>query len=108
MVRVTYLNMVGGSCSGNAGNGRSRDLTQPLPGRNRTRRSRGERAAEIGDRLEIVDRTELVDVRQHRADAFGLRLEAVEAQQRIEPDQVPRRAVQAIDLERQLVVRIPL
>src|SRR5438477_1345908 len=60
---------------------RSSDLPQPLARWNRTRRIGREGAAKVGDRLEIVDRAELVDMRQHHLDAFRLGLEAVEAQQ---------------------------
>src|SRR5580658_8510287 len=37
-------------------------------------------------RLQIMDGAEFVDVRQHGTDAARARLEAFEAQQRIEPD----------------------
>src|SRR5947207_2365508 len=46
---------------------------------------RGERPAQLGHGFEIVDRAELIDRRQHGADALGLGLEPFEAQQRIEP-----------------------
>src|ERR1700730_9601280 len=38
-----------------------------------------QRGDQIGDRIQIVDRTEFVDVRKHGLDAAGARLEAVEA-----------------------------
>src|SRR3954467_6715196 len=75
----------------------SRHLLQPLlriacaPTRGR------ERPTQLRDRIEIVDRPEFVDIRQDRAHAARLRLESFEAQQRIKPDQPPRRAVQPVD-----------
>src|SRR5829696_4536674 len=50
-------------------------------------RSRGtQRTTEIGEARQIVHGQEAVDVRQQRAHAGRARLEAVEAEQRIEPD----------------------
>ena len=47
-------------------------------------------------------------MRQHGADAAGARLKALEAQQRIEPDQPPAGAVQPVDLEGERIVGIAL
>src|SRR5262249_5273902 len=46
-----------------------------------------QRRDEAGHGFEIMDRAEFVDMRQHSLDAPRARLEAVEAQERIEPDQ---------------------
>ena len=58
--------------------------------------------------LQIVDRPQLIDMRQHRLDALGARLEALEAQQRIEPDQPPAGAMQPVHLEGERVVGVAL
>src|SRR5262252_6036324 len=63
-----------------------RDVPQPHPRVARCA-SVGQCAAEVGHRLEIVDRAEVVDVGKDLLDAPGLGLEAFVAQQRIEPDQ---------------------
>ena len=57
---------------------------------------------------EIVHRAELVHMRQDRLDAARLGFEAVEPQQRVEPDQAPAGAVQPVDLEGQAVVGVAL
>ena len=57
---------------------------------------RAQRDREIGEARQVVHRQEAVDVRQHRADAGGARLEAVEAQQRIEPDDLVREEAQLL------------
>src|ERR1043166_2318482 len=67
-----------------------------------------EGAAQRGHGFEIVYRPKLVDAGQHRAHALGARLEGVEAQQRIEPDQAPARAVQPVYFERKALVRVAL
>src|SRR5262249_58176732 len=77
---------------------------QPLLRVARMAAVRRQRPAQVGHRFEVVDRTEFVDVRQHRLDALGLGLEALEAQQRVEPDQPPAGAVQPVDLEGEAVV----
>jgi hypothetical protein len=46
-----------------------------------------ERRREVGEALEVVHRQEIVDMRQHRADARRARFEPLVAQQRIEPDE---------------------
>src|SRR5689334_3897698 len=53
-----------------------------------------ERAAEIGEAGQIVHGQEAIDMRQQRAHAGRTRLEAVEAQQRVEPDDAVRMAAQ--------------
>ena len=55
-----------------------------------------------------MDRPELVDVRQHRPDAGGPRLEGAEAQQRVQPDEPPAGAVQAVRLEGEVVADLAL
>src|SRR5262245_62253133 len=59
----------------------------------------GQRANQLRHRFEIMDRPQLVDMRQQGADAFRLGLETGETQQRIEPDQPPAGAMEAVDLE---------
>src|SRR5579862_420880 len=59
-------------------------------------------------RVEIVNGAEFVDMREHGADAAGARLETLEAQQRVEPDQPPAGAVQPVDLEGERIVGIAL
>src|SRR5438477_4722110 len=61
------------------------------------------RVHQIRHRLEVVDRAQLIDVRQHRADAPGLGLEAREAQQGVEPDQAAARPVQPVHFEGKLI-----
>ena len=46
-----------------------------------------------------MHRAEFVNVRQHHFNAVRLRLEAAEAQQRVEPDQPAAGAVQPVHLE---------
>src|SRR5437879_3393556 len=87
---------------------KSRHLLQPLLRIARTSPARRQRTGELRDRIEIMDRPEFVDMRQDGADAARLGLEALEAQQRIEPDEAPRRAMQAVDLEFEPVVGIAL
>ena len=55
-----------------------------------------------------MDGAEFVNMRQHRLDARGARLEAVEPQQRIKPDQPSAGAVQPVGLEGERVVNIAL
>src|SRR5690348_14441639 len=59
----------------------------------------GQRAHQFGHRLEIVDRPQFINMRQHGAHAFGAGFESLEAQQRVEPDQPAARAVQPVHLE---------
>ena len=47
-------------------------------------------------------------MRQHGLDAAGAGLETFEAQQRVEPDQAPARAVQPVDLEGERIVGVAL
>ena len=58
--------------------------------------------------FEIMDRAQLIDMRQHGTDALGLGLEARKAQQRIEPDQLAAGAMDAMDLECETVIRVAL
>src|SRR5262245_7263810 len=67
-----------------------------------------QRPDKLGHGIEVVNGAELVHVRQHGADAFGLCLEAVEAQERVEPDQAPARTMQPVDLEGERVVAVAL
>src|ERR1700722_7433068 len=67
-----------------------------------------QRRDEAGHGLQIMDRPEFVDMRQHGLDATGAGLKTFEAQQRVEPDQPPARAVQPIDLEGERVVGVAL
>ena len=55
--------------------------------------------AEIGHRLQRVNRAELVHMGQEQAHPAGPGLETGESQQRIQPDQPPARAVQPVSLE---------
>src|SRR6478736_3110145 len=91
------LNMVR---AGPAGNDRVklRHLAQPSLPLLAARAARRERAHEVGERIEIVHRAKLIDMRQHRLHALGLRLESFVAQQRVEPDQPAAGAVQPVDL----------
>src|SRR5262249_22604553 len=65
-----------------------------------------QRSNQVGDRIEIVDRAKLVDMRQHGPEAAGAGLETVEAQQRIEPDKSPAGAVQPVHVESESVVDV--
>lgn len=65
-------------------------------------------AAEFSHGLQIVDRSQFVNVRQHDFDAAGLRLEALKPQQWVEPNEPPARAVQPVDFEAEPYVRIAL
>src|SRR3984957_7323824 len=58
-----------------------------------------QRGDEAGHGLQIMDRPEFVDMRQHGFDAAGASLKALEAQQRVEPDEPPAGAVQPVNLE---------
>src|SRR5437764_366560 len=82
------------------------DLGEPCLRVARPRVGCRERTHEIGHRLQIVDRAQFVNVGQHGADAFCPRLEAGEAQQRIEPDESSAGAVQPVDLERELIAAV--
>src|SRR5437588_4034950 len=82
------------------------DLCEPCLRVARPRVGCRERAHEVGHRLQIVDRAQFVNVGQHGADAFCPRLEAGEAQQRIEPDEPPAGAVQPVDLKRELIAAV--
>src|SRR5262245_5453487 len=65
-----------------------------------------QRGDQIGDRVEIVDGAEFVYVRQHGLDAAGAGLEAIEAQQRIEPDEPPAGAMQPVHIEGERIVDV--
>ena len=67
-----------------------------------------ERGAKVGDRLQRMHGAELVDMRQHRPHAPCARLEPFEAQQGVQPDQPPARAVQPVDLALQILVGVAL
>ena len=51
---------------------------------------------------------QFVDMGQHGLDAPRAGLKTFEAQQRVEPDQAPARAVQPVDLEGERVVGVAL
>src|SRR6185312_5923226 len=72
------------------------------------RRKTRQRTHQFRHRVEIMNRPQFVDMRQHDLDAPRARLKALEAQQRIEPDQAAARAVQPVDLEGQRVVAVAL
>src|SRR5580693_6026429 len=67
-----------------------------------------ERGDEAGHGLQIVDRPEFIDMGQHGLDAPRAGLKALEAQQRIEPDETAAGAVQPVDLEGERVVGVAL
>src|ERR1700686_4721549 len=58
--------------------------------------------------LQVMDRPEFIDMGQHGLDAAGAGLKALEAQQRVEPDQAAAGAVQPVDLEGQRIVGVAL
>src|ERR1700758_4743519 len=58
-----------------------------------------QRRDQAGHRFQVMDRPEFIDMRQHGLDAPRPGLEPFEAQQGVEPDQAPARAVQPVDLE---------
>ena len=75
-------------------------LPRPATGADRSRRdgladSEAQRSVSA---LRLCTGAELVDMRQHGADAAGPRLETVEAQQRVQPDQPPAGFVQPLHL----------
>ena len=93
-----------------AGQSPSRCSLQCCPARSAQSRTRGRRSPRAGassaaassvEACEIVHRQEIVDVRQHRADARGARLEARVAQQRIQPDEPRARLREPLHLERE-------
>src|SRR5690349_4469196 len=57
---------------------------------------------------QIVNRAELVDMRQHCPDSGSSRLECVEPEKRVQPDQAAAGALEAIHLEGQLFRHFPL
>src|ERR1700741_1994603 len=63
-------------------------------GRRRCPESSIQVPCEVAERSEVVHRKECVDVRAHGGDARGARLEVVEAQERIQPEELPARAMQ--------------
>src|SRR5918994_5824366 len=68
----------------------------------------GERLAQLRHGFEAVDRTEVVDVRQHGPNAGGARLEGTVAQQRVEPDEAAAGAPEPVHLEGQVGPDLPL
>ena len=58
-------------------------------------------AGDVHEARNVVDRPEVVDMRQDRAHAAGLGLEAFVAKQRIEPNQPPAGLVQPLHLDPQ-------
>src|SRR5258708_29902197 len=54
-----------------------------------------ERSGELDEARDVVHRQELVHVRQHRAHARRPRLESLVTQERVQPDELPARLVQA-------------
>src|SRR6476661_4373344 len=64
--------------------------------------------SQIGHGLQIVNRPQFVNVRQHCLHAFGACFEAVKTKQRIQPDKPSARSMEPIDLEGERVVGIPL
>src|SRR5580700_4487849 len=67
-----------------------------------------QRRHQAGHGLQVMDRPEFVDMGQHGLDAPRAGLKTFEAQQRVEPDQAPARAVQPVDLEGERVVGVAL
>src|SRR5712671_7355967 len=67
-----------------------------------------QRTAQRLHAVQIMHRTKLVHVGQHRLDAAGLGFESLKAQQWIEPDQATAGAMQAVDLEGEAVVGVAL
>src|SRR6266571_4933281 len=49
----------------------------------------GERLGKLLETVQIVHGQEFVDIRKHRSDSRGTRLEAIVTKQRIEPDEPP-------------------
>ena len=68
----------------------------------RRARSLAKSLRQIAERIEAVNRAELIHIRHHGADARCLRLEPIKAQQRIEPDDVLGAAAQALHFPGQL------
>src|SRR5262245_26434686 len=87
---------------------RSRHPLEPRLGIGAAAGSSRQRRDKLGHGVEIVNGAELVHVRQHGADALRLGLEAVEAQERVEPDQAAARTMQPVDLEGERVVAVAL
>src|SRR5918993_1143023 len=67
-----------------------------------------QRLAKLRYGIQIVDRPQFVNMRQHHFNAARLGLETIEPQQRIEPDQPAAGAVQPVDLKTQAIVGIAL
>src|SRR6185312_5585863 len=72
----------------------SSHFPQPQPRIDVLGRVPGQRLHQFRHRLQIVDRPQFVNMRQHGFYAAGARFETLETQQRIEPDQAAARAVQ--------------
>src|SRR5690349_18919046 len=77
-------------------------LAQPLPRIDRSRMRRAQHLAQVCHRAEIVDRAEVVDVRQHGTNTGRARLEGVETQQGVEPDQPAAGALETVHFEGEL------
>src|SRR5574337_100395 len=71
-------------------------LAQPRLRVARTVRAARKRLAQIRHAREIVDRAEVVDMRQHRPHALRLGREAVESEQRVHPDHLAARLAQPL------------
>src|SRR5262249_34453085 len=67
-----------------------------------------ELACEVLEGRDVVHGQEAIDVRAHGGDARGAWLEAFEAQQRIEPEELSRRAAQARHLRREHFGIVPV
>src|SRR5580700_11338753 len=67
-----------------------------------------QRRHQAGHGLQVMDRPEFVDMRQHGFDAAGAGLKTLEAQQGVEPDEAAAGAVQPVDLEGERIVGIAL
>src|SRR6202041_102041 len=85
---------------------RSGDLLHQRFGVARPAAPLAQRGHEVGDRIQIVDRAEFVDMRQHRFDAAGARLKTLQAQERIEPDEPPAGAVQPVHVKGERIVDV--
>src|SRR5215831_8620982 len=63
---------------------------------------------EVGEAGQVVDRKEAIDEGQQRAHAAGARLEVLESEQRIEPDDLAREQAQLRGGARQLAVLVAI
>src|SRR6056297_2039452 len=73
--------------------------TQPAGRIGLARAGGGERVAQSFHGAQIMDRAELVDMRQHGADAGSAGLEGLVSQKRVEPDEAAAGALQPVHLE---------